>query len=124
MSLKTNVYGLLTATQYCIPKMEAKGSGFVIVTGATASLRGMPFTSGFAPAKAAQRSLAQAIARQVWKKGVHLSLAIIDGQVGEGEGKITPEGIAENYWNIQEQPKDCWTFETHVMSHTSDMSIL
>jgi len=35
MSLKTNVYGLLTATQYCIPKMEAKGSGFVIVTGAS-----------------------------------------------------------------------------------------
>jgi NADP-dependent 3-hydroxy acid dehydrogenase YdfG len=41
-ALKVNVHGLLAATQYCCPKMEACGEGFVCVTGATASLRGLP----------------------------------------------------------------------------------
>jgi len=123
-ALKVNVHGLLAATQYCCPKMEARGEGFVCVTGATASLRGMPITSAFAAAKAAQRSLSQSIARQLWGKGVHVCYNIIDGQVGEGPGKIAPASIAESYWQLMMQPKDCWTFESHVQTHTSDMSLL
>ena len=48
--------------------MIKRGSGNVIVTGATASLRGMPFTSAFASAKAAQKSLAQSVARDLVKR--------------------------------------------------------
>ena len=86
-AMKVNVYGLLTCTQKLCPKMSARGGGFVCVTGATASLRGMPITSAFAAAKAAQRSLAQSIARQVWKENVHLCYGVIDAGVGEGPGK-------------------------------------
>ena len=58
-----NTSGLLIAAKLICPGMVAAGGGVVAVTGATASLRGKPFTTGFAPAKAAQRMLAQSLAR-------------------------------------------------------------
>ena len=58
-----------------------RGDGALIITGATASLRGKPFTTAFAPGKAAQRSLAQSLARQYGKHGVHVALVIVDGMV-------------------------------------------
>jgi short-subunit dehydrogenase len=123
-AMKINVYGLLTCCQFVCPKMEARGNGFVCVTGATAALRGMPFTSGFAAAKAAQKSLLQSIARQLWKKGVHVCYGIIDAGVGVGPGKMSPDSIASEYWHLSQQPNDCWTFQTHIQTHTSDMSLI
>lgn len=124
MAMKTNVYGLLTACQIVIPKMEARGSGFICVTGATASLRGMPFTSAFAAAKAAQKSLAQSMARQVWKKDVHVCYNIIDAGVGDGPGQMHPDSIAREYWHLATQTKDCWAFQHHIQCSASDMSLL
>jgi len=56
-SINTNARGLLTAAQLVCPKMEQRGEGIVAVTGATASLRGKPYTAGFAAGKSAQRML-------------------------------------------------------------------
>ena len=123
-AMKTNVYGLLTCTQALCPKMVARGGGFVCVTGATASLRGMPYTSAFAAAKAAQRSLAQSIARQMWKENVHVCVGIIDAMVGTEPGKMSPESIASEYWHLRQQPKDCWSFQHHIQTSTSDMGLL
>ena len=123
-AMKINVYGLLTCTQALCPKMAARGGGFVCVTGATASLRGMPITSAFAAAKAAQRSLSQSIARQLWKENVHVSCAIIDAGVGTGEKQMSPDSIASEYWHLSQQPKDCWSFQHHIQCSTSDMSLL
>lgn len=124
LAMKLNVYGLLAACQYLVPKMVERGSGFICITGATASLRGMPFTSVFAAAKAGQRSLAQSVARQVWNKGVHVAYAIIDARVGNEDGQMAPKSIAEAYWQLQEEPKDCWTFQRHLQVYASDMSLL
>ena len=123
-AMKINVYGLITATQILCPKMAARGGGFVCVTGATASLRGMPVTSAFAAAKAAQRSLTQSIARQVWKDNVHVCVNIIDAQVNTTEGKMSPCSIAAEYWHLAKQPKDCWSFQNHIQCSGSDMSLL
>jgi NADP-dependent 3-hydroxy acid dehydrogenase YdfG len=121
---KVSVNGFLAAAQFCCPKMEARGKGFVCVTGATASKRGMPFTSAFAAAKAAQRSLAQSIARQLWSKGVHVAYAIIDASVGEGEKEMKPSSIAARYWQLHEEPSDCFTFEAHLQTSQGDLSLL
>lgn len=86
------------------------------MTGATASLRGKPFTTGFAPAKGAQRLLAQALARDLGPKGVHVGLFIIDGRVTE----MKPDAIAETYWNVATQPKSCWSFETELRPSTEN----
>lgn len=114
---QTNVSGLLKASQEIVPKMIERGHGTVLITGATASLRGKPITAGFAPHKGAQRLLAQSLARDVGPKGVHVGYFIIDGVIGVDDtnpSKIDPAAIAETYWNVATQPKTCWSFETEV----------
>lgn len=59
----------------------ARGSGTILFTGATASLRGGKATAAFAPAKAAQRSLAESMARSLWPAGIHVGVVIVDGVV-------------------------------------------
>mmetsp|Transcript_3597 Transcript_3597/g.5496 ORF Transcript_3597/g.5496 Transcript_3597/m.5496 type:complete len:229 (-) Transcript_3597:144-830(-) len=116
-AMKTNVHGLLQVTQLVAPHMISEGEGAILVTGATASMRGKPFTVGFAPPKGAQRLLAQALARDLHPKGVHVGLFIIDGGIGTDDSdpsKIDPNAIADTYWTVANQPKTCWTFETEV----------
>jgi NAD(P)-dependent dehydrogenase (short-subunit alcohol dehydrogenase family) len=116
-SFQTNVSGLLAATQNIAPQMIQRGSGSIMITGATASLRGKPFTAGFAPAKGAQRLLAQSLARDLGPKGVHVGYFIIDGYVGKDDSdpsKLDPNAVADHYFHVSTQPKNCWTFESEV----------
>ena len=121
MSMKTNVHGLLTVAQHVGPKMTARGQGIFCVTGATASLRGKPMTVGFAAGKAAQRMLTQSLARDLGPKGIHCFYVIVDGGIGSDSGddggngsKMDPDAIASAYWNVAQQPKNCWTQELDV----------
>jgi len=122
LAMKTNAHGLLKATQCVAPGMIERGSGCILVTGATASLRGKPFTAGFAPAKGAQRLLAQSLARDLGPKGVHVALIIVDGQMGgpEDPKKIDHDALAETYWSVAQQPKSCWTFELDVRTNVEN----
>ncbi len=115
-----NVRGLLQSTRQVVGPMRKKGSGAIIVTGATASLRGKPFTAAFASAKAAQRSLAQSFARQLGPEGIHVALVIVDGGIGNDdltgdEGtQLRPADIAETVYHLAAQPKSAWSFEVDV----------
>ena len=77
-SFAINTSGLLIAAKLCAPRMIEAGGGVIGITGATAALRGKPFTAGFAPAKAAQRMMAQSLARD-------LGPQVIQGQ-SQGQG--------------------------------------
>lgn len=122
MSWRINTMGLFHAAKQVIPGMVEKNSGTIVVVGATASLRGRPFTTAFAPAKAAQRSLAQAMARHLWPKGVHVSLIIIDGGVKLVEAgsdpaapdALNPDDIATTAYFLSQQPRSAWSFEVDV----------
>jgi NADP-dependent 3-hydroxy acid dehydrogenase YdfG len=114
-----NVRGLLQSTRQVVGAMREKGEGAIIITGATASLRGKPFTAAFAQAKAAQRSLAQSLARQLGPEGIHVALVIVDGGIGtneqsEKEGMLRPDDIAETVYHLAKQPKSAWSFEVDV----------
>ena len=117
-SFAINTSGLLIAAKLVCPSMVAAGGGVLAVTGATASLRGKPFTAGFAPAKAAQRMLAQSLARDLGPKNVHVFYNIIDGGVRagaeEGGKHMDPEDIAETYWRVAQQKRSAWSFEVDM----------
>jgi len=118
-SFKVNALGLLCAAQQVLPEMRREGRGSIVVVGATASLRGRPKTAAFAAAKAAQRSLAQSLARQCAPEGIHVSLMIIDGGIGNADApadqadakRLRPEDIADEAMHLVRQDRSAWTFE-------------
>lgn len=106
--------------------MLPRRNGTIIFTGATASMRGSSGFCAFSGAKFALRSLAQSMARELGPKGIHVVHSIIDGAIDtdfirenfpdkyalkEQGGILNPEHIAQQYWQLVQQPKDCWTHE-------------
>ena len=128
LAWRTNTRGLFVATQSVLPKMRESGDGNIIVTGATASLRGKPFTTAFAAGKAAQRSLCQSLARTLWPEGIHVALIIIDGMVDlprtrermpdkPDEEFVGPAETAQIALHLARQPRRAWTFELEARPH-------
>ena len=124
-SWRINAYGALAASQQVIPAMTAAGSGTIIFIGATASRRGGPRTAAFAPAKAAQRSLAESMARSLWPHGIHVALIIIDAVVDLPRTRqampdrpesffLKPADMAATAVWLAQQPRSAWTFEVEV----------
>ena len=122
---RINANGLLIAAQKVIPAMKAKGSGAIIVIGATASRRGAPRTAAFAPAKAAQRSLAESMAKHLGPAGIHVALIIIDGVVDLPRTRrsmpdkpddffVKPEDVAETAYWLAHQARSAWSFEVEA----------
>ena len=109
-----------------LPLLLEAGTGSLLFTGATASIRGRgPFVA-FAAAKAGLRSLAQSAAREYGPRGIHVAHVIVDGGI-DGErlksnapqrvaeagidGLLDPEAIAETYWQLHQQHRSAWTHE-------------
>jgi NAD(P)-dependent dehydrogenase (short-subunit alcohol dehydrogenase family) len=122
---RINALGAFHVSKHVIPAMKAAGAGNIIFIGATASRRGVPRTTTFAPAKAAQRSLAEAMARHLWPLGIHVSLVIIDGVVDlprtrammkdkPGEFFVKPDDVADTAFQITKQPRSTWAFEVEA----------
>ena len=122
MSWRINTLGAFLASKEVIPSMKERKTGTIIFIGATASLRGKPFTTAFAPAKAAQRSLAQAMARHLGPSGIHVSLIIIDGGIKlvdsetdtDAPETLNPDDIATTAYFLSQQPRSAWSFEVDV----------
>ncbi len=122
---RVNTLGCLVCSQQVIPDMRALGRGNIIVIGAGAALRGRANTAPFASAKAAQRSLAQSMARHLGDDRIHVSYVIIDGVISipktreimpdtPDEFFLRPEDIAESVFFLAQQPQSAWTFELDV----------
>ncbi len=118
---RVNSLGALVSSQLIIPDMKAQAAGNIIFVGATASLRGRPNTAGFASAKAAQRSLAQSMAKHLGPQGIHVSLLIIDGGIdlpgatnAEQGKRLDPDDIATLAYYLTTQPRSAWTFEVDI----------
>ncbi|WHZ10419.1 MAG: Short-chain dehydrogenase, associated with 2-hydroxychromene-2-carboxylate isomerase family protein [Burkholderiaceae bacterium] len=107
-------------------RMVPRGRGTMIFTGATASLRGSANFAAFAGAKHALRALAQSLARELGRRGIHVAHVVVDGAIDTAfireqfperyalksqDGILNPEHIAENYWMLHQQPRDAWTHE-------------
>lgn len=119
---RVNAYGCLLAAHQVIPDMLTARRGNIVVIGATASLRGGANFTAFASAKAAQRNLAQSMARHLGPRGIHVSYVIIDGVVDlprtrerlsdkPDEFFLCPDDIAESVLHLTRQQKSAWSFE-------------
>jgi NAD(P)-dependent dehydrogenase (short-subunit alcohol dehydrogenase family) len=125
LALRVNAVGLLASAQAVIGPMKATKKGSIVVIGATASRRGGAKTAAFAPAKAAQRSLAESMARHLWPAGIHVSLIIIDGVIDIPSTRarmkdkpdsffLKPADIAETAFGLTTQAPSAWSFEVEA----------
>jgi len=106
--------------QQAARRMAGRGSGTILFTGATASLRGGAQFVNLASPKFALRALAQSMARELGPRGVHVAHVIIDGQIHASgradaarapDAHLEPAAIAEAYWQLHQQPRSAWTLE-------------
>ena len=120
-----NVMALLRLAQLTTPAMVEAGEGALIVTGNTSALRGKAKFAGFAPTKAAQRILAESLARDLGPRGVHVAYLVIDAVIdvpwtremwpeAPDDFFIQPASIAAEAFHLAHQPRDAWSFLAEV----------
>ncbi len=118
--------------------MEQNGTGTILFTGATAAKVGNPMFVAFTAAKAGLRTMAQAMAKDLSPKGIHIGHVVIDGAIdGNRIRKGLPQlverwgedrlvelgGIVDIYEMLYKQPKRAWTFEVDVRSSVAEFGI-
>jgi NAD(P)-dependent dehydrogenase (short-subunit alcohol dehydrogenase family) len=129
-NFQVNVMGLLYLARRLAPAMIAAARGAIIATGNTSALRGKADFAGFAPTKAAQRILAESMARQLGPQGVHVAYVVIDAVIdlawtrqmmrqrlgGDAPDDffVKPAAIAEEIWHVAHQDRSAWSFNVEV----------
>src|SRR5215470_5985255 len=120
-NFQINVMGLLYLARRFAPAMIEAGQGAIVTTGNTSALRGKANFAAFAPTKAAQRILAESMARTLGPKGVHVAYVLIDAVIdlawtrnmfpnAADEFFIRPAAIAEEIWHVAHQERSAWSF--------------
>lgn len=120
-----NTMALFHLARLTAPAMVAAGEGAIIVTGNTSAQRGKAAFAGFAPTKAAQRILAESLARDLGPKGVHVAYLVIDAVIdvpwqrarmpeAKDDFFISPASIAAEVFHLAHQPRDAWSFLAEI----------
>ncbi len=125
-NFRVNTTSLLYLARVLAPAMVEAGHGAIVVTGNTAALRGIPSTAVFAPTKAAQRILAQSLARDLGPKGVHVAYVTIDAAIDTPWTRVPfhpdksedffshPDEIAEEVYHVAHQGRSVWSFDVEL----------
>jgi NADP-dependent 3-hydroxy acid dehydrogenase YdfG len=122
---RLHALGAFMWSRQVVPGMLARGSGCILITGATAGIRPWPTSAGFAPAKFAVRGLAQVMARDLHPQGIHVGYINVDGGVdmpllrkfrteAKDEDLLKPSAIADAFWYVAHQDRSAWTHELDV----------
>jgi NAD(P)-dependent dehydrogenase (short-subunit alcohol dehydrogenase family) len=124
-NFQVNVMALLHLSRRLAPAMIEAGSGAIVASGNTSALRGKSNFAGFAPTKAAQRILAESIARELGPKGIHVAYVVIDAVIdlewtralrpdAPDDFFIQPSDIANEIWHVVHQPRSAWSFNVEI----------
>ncbi|WP_010218553.1 SDR family NAD(P)-dependent oxidoreductase [Sphingomonas sp. PAMC 26621] len=122
-TLAVTAFGGFLIGQQAARRMVERGSGVILFTGASASVKGYPGSAPFAMGKFALRGLAQSMARELSPKGVHVAHIVIDGAIRSAanpdpaekpDGQLDPDAIADTYLSVIAQPRSAWTHETEL----------
>lgn len=125
-NFRVNTTSLLYLARALAPDMVAAGHGAIMVTGNTAAVRGIPNYAVFAPTKAAQRILAQSLARDLGPKGVHVAYITIDAAIDTPWTRDAfnhdkpddffskPVDIADEVFHVAHQARSAWSFDVEI----------
>ena len=125
-NFRVNTTSLYQLARELAPAMIESGQGAIMVTGNTAALRGIPTYAAFAPTKAAQRILAQSLARDLGPKGIHVAYITIDAAIDTPWTRdvfnrdkpdnffSNPADIADEVFHITQQPRSTWSFDVEI----------
>ena len=133
-NFQVNTMALLHLGRSLAPDMISNGEGAIIITGNTSAFRGMAGFAGFAPTKAAQRVLAESMARDLGPKGVHVGYVAIDAVIDlewtrnrmpdqPDDYFCKPDDIAEECYRIAHQPKSAWSFNSIIRPFGENWSV-
>ena len=131
-------FGLFRLAQALTPHMVARGAGTILVTSATAAVRGNAGQHSHAAAMGARRMLCQTLNAEFAPQGVHVAHVVVDGSVDApdtlgkllgdrfeaykaakgDDGVVDPAALAETYWHLAHQPRNCWSHEIDVRPFT------
>ena len=134
MGWRLATFGLFRLAQALTPHMIERGRGTIIVTSATAAVRGNAGQHSHAAAMGGRRMLCQTLNAELAPKGIHIAHVIIDGAVDapdtlgkmlgpemfeklraskgrEHDGLLVPAEIAETYYHLSQQHRSAWTHE-------------
>jgi NAD(P)-dependent dehydrogenase (short-subunit alcohol dehydrogenase family) len=122
-AITVTAFGGFLVAQEAARRMLPKNQGAILLTGASASVKGYAQSAPFAMGKFALRGLAQSMARELQPKGIHVAHFVIDGAIARADRKpasdapdsmLDPDAIALNYLHVLRQPRSAWTWEIEV----------
>jgi NAD(P)-dependent dehydrogenase (short-subunit alcohol dehydrogenase family) len=122
-TLAVTAFGGFLVAQQAARRMLPKSKGAILLTGASASVKGYAQSAPFAMGKFALRGMAQSMARELSPKGIHVGHIVIDGGIrnpgrtepsDKPDSMLDPDAIAETYVHLLRQPRSAWTWEIEV----------
>jgi len=122
-ALAVTAYGGFLVAQQAARRMLPKKHGAILLTGASAGVKGYPQSAPFAMGKFALRGLAQSMARELSPQGIHVAHVVVDGGIrsahrpdpaGTPDSTLDPDAIAESYMHLIHQPRSAWAWEIEL----------
>ena len=122
-AIAVTAIGAFHAVQQAARRMVPAGKGAILLTGATAGVKGFALSAPFAMGKFALRGLAQSAARELAPKGIHVAHIVIDGRIGSAgsdpqDSTLDPDAIAQSYIDLLRQHRSAWSWELEVRPWT------
>ncbi len=124
-AIQVSCFGGFLVAQAAAKQMIPRKSGTILLTGASASVRGYPNSSSFAMGKFGLRGLAQSLARELQPQNIHVAHFVIDGGILQGshdprapergeDAMLLPDEIAKDYLHVHRQHRSSWTWEIEL----------
>jgi len=122
-ALAVTAYGAFLVAQQAARRMLPKKHGAILLTGASAGVKGYPQSAPFAMGKFALRGLAQSMARELSPQGIHIAHVVVDGGIRSArrpdaaespDSTLDPDAIADTYMHLIHQARSAWAWEIEL----------